>query len=754
MNKTYLRSVGFGIALLTFLQLGCSSSGTKTTPPPVTPQITQFSASPTAVTAGTTTTITWATTNAASVTIAPAVQTGTAALPTSGSATVTMTATTTYTITATASNGTTATQAVTVTVTAAPIIPVINQFTASPTDVNSGQTSTITWATTNAASVAISPAVPQSDDSGPLPTSGSSVAPILATTTYTLTATSSDGTTATATVTVNVPFTLSLSVSPATITAGSTATLSWQITAGTATALSIDNGVCSPCTLPSSSATVKPNVTTTYTATATASDGSSITATATLTVSPAPLGVIKHIFYMLQENRSFDMYFGQLPAWRTPRLQAAGITDTSTIDVFNPSVTLTNHNTTPNVTVTPFHEATVCTENLSPAWDESHHDVALNGGDPAWATTLPANYVFSMNNFLDTANNVGGLYDPDGTRAMGYYNQTDLPYYYDLASFFATSDTWHSPILANTVPNRMYLMAATSFGHEYPDNTGHPLYAAPTIFHAMNTANVSWLYYYKDGIFLANFLDFTDTQNVARKTFPVSDLLARLGGSCSGTPCNADQALPEVIFIDSASGGSGLDEHPDNNIQSGAAYVQSIISALMQSTAWYDSIFILTYDESGGLYDHVAPFVVPEPDSYQPGQCPDPNNGSSGYCAVGKLGGQFNLTGLRVPMIVISPYAKPNFVSHVPRDYTAILAYIEKTFNVTHLTDRDNYWLLNPQYDMSEFFDLNTPALLTPPASANTTDWTKFLATQPSPTSQPPSTAICDQTKEAGPHTP
>ena len=747
MNQTYLRSVGFGIALLTFLQLGCSSSGTKTTPPPVTPQITQFSASPTAVTAGTTTTITWATTNATSVTIAPSVQTGTAALPTSGSAVVTMTATTTYTITATGSNGTTATQAVTVTVTAAPIIPVITLFTASPTEVNGGQTSTITWATTSAASVTISPAVPQTDATGPLPTSGSAIAPISVTTTYTLTATSSDGTTATATVTVTVPFTLSLSVSPATITAGSTATVSWQITGSTATSLSIDNGVCSPsttpCVIPTGNATVKPNVTTTYTATATASDGSLITATTSLTVSPAPPGVIKHIFYMLQENRSFDMYFGQLPAWRTPRLQGAGITDTATIDVFNPSVILTNHNTTPNANVTPFHEATVCTENLSPAWDESHHDVALNGGDPAWATTPTANDVFSMNNFLDTANNVTPKYDPDGTRAMGYYNETDLPYYYDLASFFATSDTWHSPILANTVPNRMYLMAATSFGHEYPDNTGHPLYAAPTIFSAMNTANVSWLYYYKDGIFLSNFADF-QKPTIGPKTFPVSDLLARLGGTCSGNPCDPDQALPQVIFIDSASGGSGLDEHPDNNIQTGAAYVQSIISALMQSTAWHDSIFILTYDESGGLYDHVAPFQVPEPDSYQPGHCRDANNGSSGYCAVGNLGGQFDLTGLRVPLIVISPYAKPNYVSHVPRDYTAILAYIEKTFNVSNLTARDNYWLLNPQYDMSEFFDLTNPALLTPPAGAHASSWTTFLNPQTT-------TGVCDQTIEKGP---
>jgi phospholipase C len=386
----------------------------------------------------------------------------------------------------------------------------------------------------------------------------------------------------------------------------------------------------------------------------------------------------------------------------------------------------------------------VCTENLTPAWDESHHDVALKGGDSAWATTTSFTTTdFSMNNFLDTTNNVAEQHDPNGTRAMGYYDGTDLPYYYDLATFFATSDAWHSPILANTVPNRMYLMAATSFGHEYPDDTGHPAYSAPTIFRAMNTANVSWLYYYKDGIFLANFADFQDPA-IGPKTFPVSDLMSRLANSCSGNTCDADSALPQVIFIDSASGGSGLDEHPDNNIQSGAAYVQSIIAALMNSTAWHDSVFILTYDEGGGLYDHVAPFQVPAPDGDLPGQCPDANNGSANYCALGQLGGNFDLTGFRVPMIVISPYAKPNFVSHTPRDFTAILAYVENTFNVAPLTSRDAHW--QAQGDMSEFFvDLTgAPPLLTPPAGAGTSAWTTFLKTQPT-------TGTCDPTKEVGP---
>src|SRR5258708_26582447 len=99
-------------------------------------------------------------------------------------------------------------------------------------------------------------------------------------------------------------------------------------------------------------------------ATATAADGSTITASATVTVTAANSGAIKHIFFLLQENRSFDMYFGQLGPYRTGRLAPFNITATQTVDSFNPNVTLTNSNT--GATVTQFHELTECTQNLSP----------------------------------------------------------------------------------------------------------------------------------------------------------------------------------------------------------------------------------------------------------------------------------------------------------------------------------------------------------------------------------------------------
>jgi len=738
MNYQAVRWISCGAVLAVIWGSLSCASGSKKAAPTIT-----FSTNTTSIGSGQSVTLNWQAFNATSVSITTSdgrtVVTGS---QTSGTAQDSPTQTTTYTAVASGPGGASPPQTATVQV-AMNVPPQITQFTAKPTAVSAGQTTTLTWTTTNATSVTITPTVPVADDSGPLPTSGSATIPVSTTTTYSITATGPGGTVGPQNVTITVPLVLSLTASPATITGGQSSTLSWQITGGSASAFTLvdaaGNSVCSPCSPTQGTATVTPAATTIYTATATASDGTPITQSATVTVSTVNTGVIKHIFFLLQENRSFDMYMGQLGAYRPSRLAQFGITDTQTIDAFNPTVTLTNAHT--GAKVQPFHETTMCIENLTPAWDESHHDVSLNGGDAAWATTTAfSNSDFGMAGFLDTTTSVPDKYDPNGTRVLGYYNQQDIPYYYDLATFFPTSDAWHSPILANTVPNRMYLMAATSFGHELPDNSGHPLYAAQTIFRLMNTANVSWLYYYRDGVFLANFADFFDPK-IQGKVFPDSDLMKRLAGTCSGGPCHPDQALPQVIFIDSPSGSSGLDEHPDNNVQTGAAYVQSIISALMNSDAWQDSVFILSYDEGGGLYDHVPPFMVPPPDTDAPGQCPDPNNGSPGYCALGKLGGTFNLTGFRVPLMVVSPYAKPNFVSHIPRDYTAILAFIENQFGITtSLTARDAYWQ-DPSRDMSEFFDFSTPAMLNAP---NGQPWTQVLATQPT-------TGDCDQTKEAGP---
>ena len=465
MNYQTVRWISCG-ALIAAIW-GCSSCSTSSKK--AAPTIT-FSASTTAISSGQSVTLNWQAFNATSVTITASDGSSSRPVvsgsPTSGSAQDSPTQTTTYTAVASGPGGSSSPQTATVQV-ATNVPPQITQFTAKPTEVSTGQTTTLTWTTTNATSITISPTLPVGDDSGPLPTSGSATVPVSATTTYSITATGPAGTTGPQTLTVTVPFTLSLTASPGTITPGQTSTLSWQITGGAATAFTLvdgsNNSVCSPCSPNQGTATVTPAATITYTATATASDGTPITQSATVTVRSVTTGVIKHIFFLLQENRSFDMYLGQLGAYRPTRLAQFGITDTQTIDAFNPTVTLTNSHT--GAKVQPFHEPTVCTENLSPAWDESHHDTTLNGGDGAWATANTfSNSDFGMAGFLDTTTSVAEKYDPNGTRALGYYNQQDIPYYYDLTTFFPTSDAWHSPVLANTVPNRMYLMAGTSFG--------------------------------------------------------------------------------------------------------------------------------------------------------------------------------------------------------------------------------------------------------------------------------------------------
>jgi phospholipase C len=214
--------------------------------------------------------------------------------------------------------------------------------------------------------------------------------------------------------------------------------------------------------------TVTPSATTVYTATATDSSANTATSTATVTVvtSGTSLNSIKHIIFMIQENRSFDNYFGKLGAYRVNSNEVPGAlaSDVNDLDSLPSNFALKTKSTAPhpNYPIPPFHERTLQTENLSPSWNESHYDAHLVGND---YLNVTSSSVFKMDQFLQTTHSVSpDKYDPDGTRPLGYYDQTDLPYYYELATQFATSDAFHSSLLSQTNPNRMYLFSATSIG--------------------------------------------------------------------------------------------------------------------------------------------------------------------------------------------------------------------------------------------------------------------------------------------------
>lgn len=435
--------------------------------------------------------------------------------------------------------------------------------------------------------------------------------------------------------------------------------------------------------------------------------------TATFTSGAGSIAAVNHIIFMANENRGFDHYFGHLNDYRVAHGYGAdvngtpsaasnpchGATGSTTANCgWDSSTTIASNASGTSSTIVPFHLKTMCVENPSPSWTESHVDWNLN-----YLSTTPALNGFVTEAAGDAMNN--GFNDVYGRRAIGYYTDTDLPYYYFMATQFATSDSWFSPVMSRTHPNRMYLIGATSQGHAYPIPQGGTQLTAPTIFGKLQAAGVSWKIY-ADGY--SYYQQFAESNKLlSGHLFTYTDFLNDVQ---NGT-------LPQVAMIDPSQ--HGLDEHPGTdpanpgpNIQAGAHFVSTLINSLMQSSSWKDSVFIYTYDEAGGFYDHVPPFSEPNPDGISPQDLP-----ANDICTSGKYNSancNFNTSGFRVPMFIASPFAKPHYVSHTDMDYTAILRFIETRFGLSPLTARDA-----AQPDMTEFFDFVNVPWATPPAPPN-----------------------------------
>jgi phospholipase C len=450
------------------------------------------------------------------------------------------------------------------------------------------------------------------------------------------------------------------------------------------------------------------------------------TATATFV---ATMQSINHIIFMLQENRGLDHYFGAmreywaangipdqpfngLPQFNNPSQPAATSPgcDPNLSEPFPPNDCQTSAN---SPDVGSFHMISQCVENPSPSWNESHVD---------WNMNAPLSGTPAMNGWVRTAGHDARTGNPifndiNGIRAMGYYDGTDLPYYYFMASKFGTSDHWFSPAMTRTQPNRMYLMAATSAGRAYPLPANTHL-TNKTIFEALNDKSVSWRVYVTDD----QNMPLGNGTELGMYTFAASHLDHFKSATEFFTDLTTGK-LPSVVEIDPGFA-AGLDEHagvdpnaPSGKVQEGSAYVATLINALMKSPYWKDSVFILTWDEGGGFYDHVPPVAMPSPDGIKPSTSIDLLPGDICTTATGPTC-DFVYTGYRVPLIVVSPFSKKNYVSHTDADYTAILKLIETRFGLDPLTERDK-----AQFNMSEFFDfVNAPWMTppTPPAQPNT----------------------------------
>ena len=733
---------------------------------------------------------------------------------TGGEQAISPTKTTTYTAVATAVDGKTATESVTVTVSPNPA-PTVT-IAANPPSITSGSSSTLVVNAAHATKVTIT---------GPNGTTytlqaggGNQTVSPTATTSYTATATGPGGTASqsvTVTVTSNPGPSVTIAANPTTITSGNPSTLT--VTASNATNVTISGTDGSSYSVPADGGdqSVSPTTTTTYTAAATGPGGSASAGVTVTVIPPGSVQAINHVIFMLQENHTFDNYLGMLNLYRDPKgwnigddgkdYEVDGIDDKLTkISVPN------NQGTYDSL----FKFKSTCIDDDSSDWLASGGDI--NRYD--FLTTRP----IEMNGFVSTAQGYanyclqdktcsGAFTDTAGERAMGYYDQDFLNYYYYMASQFALSDRWFSPVASKSIDNRIatFTGGTTQGLTRDPGNDDHlEQLQIPTIFQELDEAKVSWKIYYT--VTQGFCLDEDDCPNTPHDRYPATDFssltysfryLTEMPASGQCTPPTqpssvvgdstnsfcidpdhiaplstyfsdlADGTLPSFAFIEAGYGHN--DEHPgsEQSVLHGQAEVAKIINSFMASSAWSDSVFFLSYDEGGGPYDHVPPVpghsndftdaslgTIPDissiavnPDAYYPClpggssphcNCPPGDTSPSTHCDIlstypGAHAGDAAYEqgfaaqlGFRLPNMVISPFTRRHYVSHIPMDHTAVIKFVEDRFipGSPHLTARD---LAQP--NLLDFFDFTNVPWATPP-------------TPPAPYADPAGTNSCTPT--------
>jgi phospholipase C len=377
---------------------------------------------------------------------------------------------------------------------------------------------------------------------------------------------------------------------------------------------------------------------------------------------------VQHVVVLMQENRSFDHYFGTLQGVR-------GFSDRSVIQlpggasVFQQPATAGQSQFPWRMSQTPaagsVSPETVAqtSAGLGHSWEDQHG---------AWFGGL-------MNGWVEFKGNV---------RTMAYLNRDDIPFHYALADAYTVGDAYHCSVLSATGPNRTYLWSgmidpearfgATAFSGGDESNLKWQTYAE-----ALQAAGVTWRVYQGSDNFGDNGLEyFTQFETAA----PGSALF-RNGvqivpePSTSGVTDNADNLaaavradvlagqLPQVSWVVT---NEAFSEHPDGTPDDGAYYVRGILDALHADPEVFDStVVIIDYDENDGFFDHVPP---PVPPAGTAGEFfSDPALAAAGVTAPLPIG-----LGFRVPLLLISPWTRGGWVTSEVSDHTSVIQFLEQ----------------------------------------------------------------------------
>jgi phospholipase C len=407
---------------------------------------------------------------------------------------------------------------------------------------------------------------------------------------------------------------------------------------------------------------------------------------------PAGMEKIQHVIWIIQENRTFDNYFGTYPG-------ADGFPPGTCSPVLPGSKRC----------IKPFH-----LHMPMPACDLSH----------GWSAAHAAYDHGAMDGFVWAE---GSPY------TMAYLDGHDIPNYWDYARHFTLADRFFSSLNGPSMPNHVYTVAATSGGLiENVCSQDHELerlkevmddpdgFSFAAIIDRLASQGVSWKYYVETTGQPAPASDPCHVKDPAPQQLGLwnplpgfksirdnPQLMSHLVNQAEYFRDLKQGTLPEVSWLIPDFQDS---EHPPESVPQGMWYVTRLVNALMKSRYWANSAIFLTWDDYGGFYDHVPP----------------PGVDAFGY-------------GPRVPLLVISPYAKPGYVTDETGDFSSILRFMEERFNLQHLSRRDDH--ASDMMDAFNFNQMPNSPLIIPVPTGLSSHYRKYACTyQPSVAIHPLST--------------
>jgi phospholipase C len=368
---------------------------------------------------------------------------------------------------------------------------------------------------------------------------------------------------------------------------------------------------------------------------------------------------IRHIVVLVMENHSFDNLLGMVPIQVPGRHAVNGLTlKRGRFTNFNPDAG--------GQRVFAEHASSPCQLPRVPSqsWNASHESYDGGRND--------------------------GFVRASGPIAMRFWDKRDLPLTYSLAKHFPIGERFFASTLAQTYPNRRFFFTGTASGTTATDNATFAIPAANgTIFDRLDAHRIDWGIYFHDLPSWAIVPGVVKSPGRGARQHKFDRFYTDVAAG----------RLPQFTFLDPHYT-TESEENPQD-IQVGEQLVGRIVHALMHAPTWKHTALFITYDEHGGYYDHVPPPRAIKPDSIPPILKP------------GEHPGAYDRYGFRVPLFVVSPWARPGYVSRVTQDLTSITAFIERKWNLPAMTFRDAN--ADP---MTDYFDFSHPAFAKPPPLA------------------------------------